>query len=163
MKFTDKELVNLYRAVKILENGEALLGMDVEKEVVEAIVMRLEGKLPKKAVSKIIKEVENLIQEAEMALEDYPDLSSEYDFDMEFGPSYPTRETMKVLKKAIAEGLCVEIDYYSRNQGKFTKRKIEPESIERRSGRAYVNAFCRLRNEDRVFKVERIKKIEVCE
>lgn len=162
MKFTDTELVNLYRAVKILENGEGLLGIDIDKDVVEELVLKLKERLPEKMISNINKEIEELIIDAETALEDDINYTSEYDFDREFGPSYPTRETMKVLNKAIEDGLCAEIDYYSMSQGKFTKRKIEPESIERRSGRAYLNAFCHLRNEDRVFRVDRIKRIKVC-
>ncbi len=162
MEFTDEELINLYRAVKILENGEGLLGIDIDRDVVEELVLKLKKRLPEKTLSNINKEIEELIAEAEMSLEDDIDYTSEYDFDREFGPSYPTMETIKVLNKAIEDGLCVEIKYYSRSQGKFTKRRIEPGNIERRSGRAYLNAFCHLRNEDRVFRVDRIKRIEVC-
>lgn len=163
MEFTDKELINLYKAVKILENGEGLLGIDIDKDVVGSLAIKLKQDLSKKTISLINGEIEELIHEAEMGMDDYIDDSSEYDFDREFGPSYPTSETMKVLNKAIEDEICVEIDYYSLSQGKFTKRKIEPESIERRSSKAYLNAFCHLRNEDRVFRVDRIKRIEVCE
>lgn len=163
MKFSEKELINLYKAVKILENGESLLGIDIDKDVVEALVIKLKQDLSEKTITMINEEIKELIHEAEMSIGDHVDDASEYDFDREFGPSYPTGETMKVLNKAIEDELCVEINYYSRSQGKFTTRKIEPESIERRSGRAYLNAFCHLRNEDRVFRVDRIKRIEVCE
>jgi len=159
MKFTKEELMNLYRAVKILENGEGLLGIDINKDIVNGLVLKLKEKLPEKAGSDINQEIESLIHQAKMALEDQ-DFHRDYDFDWEYGPSYPTKETMEVLNRAIVEERCVEIDYYSLNQGKFTKRKIKPHDIERKGGRAYLNAFCHLRNDDRVFRVDRIKRIE---
>lgn len=162
MKFTEEELMNLYRAIKILENGEGLLGIDINKGIVNGLVLKLKEKLPEKAVSIIDQKIEFLIHEAKIALEDQ-DFHGDYNFDWEYGPSYPTKETMEVLNRTIAEERCVEIDYYSLNQEKFTKRKIKPYDIERRSGRAYLNAFCHLRNDDRVFRVDRIKRIEICD
>lgn len=163
MEFTKKEFMNLYRAVKILENGEGLLGIDIDRDVVDGLVLKLKEKLPEKAVHGVDQEIDVLIREAGAALEDCNDYVPEYDFDREFGPSYPTKETMKVLNNAIADGRCVEIDYYSLSREKFTKRKVKPENIERKSGRTYFNAFCHLRNDDRVFRVDRIKRIEVCD
>ncbi|MHA1378194.1 MAG: WYL domain-containing protein [Candidatus Helarchaeota archaeon] len=67
-----------------------------------------------------------------------------------------------MLNKVIKIGNCVEIEYYSFNQEKFTQRKIEPEIIERRNSKTYLNAFCHLRNDERVFRIDRIKKIKEC-
>ncbi len=108
MKFTDKELENLYRALKILENGEGLLGIDIDESVVKVLIQKLEKYLSKKIKSKVNKEVEELIHEAEMALKEYTGGPSEYDSDREFGPSYPTGETMNVLNRAINDGLSVD-------------------------------------------------------
>jgi len=160
MDFTDKELTNLYKAVRILENGEALLGIDIEKKVIDDLILRLEERLPKKEITKINKEIETLIREAEIASNDYMDDTIEDDFDREFGPSYPTTETLKILNNAIQDDRCVNIDYYSVSSGGFTKRRIKPIEIERKDGKAYLNAFCHLRNGDRVFRISRIKSIE---
>jgi predicted DNA-binding transcriptional regulator YafY len=162
MDFTDRERISLYRALKILENGEGLLGIDIDTDVVEGLILKVQGTLSEKTVSNINEEIETLIHEAEMALDNFSESASDYESYDDFGPSYPTQETIKVLNKAINEGECVEIDYYSMSQGKFTNRKISPENIERKHGRAYLNAFCHLRNSERVFRIDRIKRIKEC-
>ena len=163
MQFTDKELENLYRAIKILENGEGLLGIDIDKNVVETLVLKLKTGLAKNAISHINTEIEMLIDEAKAAFKEDSTYMSRSDSERAFNPSYPTRETIKVLNNAIEKGICVEVEYYSNSRGEFTKRKIEPETIERRSGRVYLNAFCHLRNEERVFRIDRIKNIRECD
>ncbi|MHA1378195.1 MAG: hypothetical protein ACTSRG_07415 [Candidatus Helarchaeota archaeon] len=87
MKFTDKELENLYRAVKILENGESLLGMDIDKEIVGDLALKLKKCLSKNTISHINNEIEMLIYEVKMAIEEDSAYMSEQDFDREFGPS----------------------------------------------------------------------------
>lgn len=163
MDFTDKELINLYKAINILENGEVLLGVDIEKKVVEDLNLRLEEQLSRKVITKINQEIKTLIREAEIASYDYMNDTIEDDFDREFGPSYPTRETLKILNRAIQDDRCANIDYYSLSSGGFTTRRIKPVEIERKGGKAYLNAFCYLRNEDRVFRISRIKSIEECD
>jgi hypothetical protein len=59
-------------------------------------------------------------------------------------------------------GLSPSLDFlmsYTDTNGKSTTRKISLKSLEMNEGKLYLNAFCHLRNEDRMFLTERIKTI----
>ncbi len=58
---------------------------------------------------------------------------------------------------AIASSAAVTITYQSRTGS--TERVIEPIGYQERSGRQYLIAFCRLRNERRTFRLDRIRVI----
>lgn len=158
-------MLALFKAVKIMQSGEELLGIDIDKKIVAVLVEKFLKEINTKSAKKIDKEITHLIKEAKESskLPDYRGGAEEYGnaFDREFGPNYAYSGTLKILNQAIENGQKVEIDYYSANQGEFTKRKIKPENIERKSGTPYLNAFCYLRNDDRVFKLGRIKDIKI--
>lgn len=159
--FNKRELREILRAVKILQSGETLLGMDVDKAIVDSIIRKISEHVDKKTKRKTDDEVRQLIKESE-ELETYEEeVGEEYDFDREFGPNYPYSETLKVINRAITEGKNIKIRYYSASQGEFTEREVRPVNIERRESTPYLNAFCLLRNEDRVFKLGRIKEIKM--
>lgn len=161
LKFNKDELALMLKSLKIIENGEALLGIDIDRKLVSSLAEKLSKQASSGELKKIDDFIRSLIKEAEEYRNTRESVDSDYsgDFDEMFGPSYPYSGTLKILEKAIDEGKCVEINYYSASQGKFTKRKVQPKSIERKSGKPYINAYCFLRNEDRVFKVGRIKEI----
>ncbi len=166
-KFTKDELEFLLKSMKIMEQGEVLLGIDIDKELITTLIKKLSKDISSREQEKIDIFVALLIKEAEdyrNAWESGDDSYSEDssgDFDEEFGPTYPYSETLKILKTAIEEGKCAEINYYSASQGQFTKRKVRPESISRTDGTPYLNAYCFLRNDGRVFKLCRIKEIKI--
>lgn len=58
---------------------------------------------------------------------------------------------------AIDRSTAVTVVYRSRTG--FTERIIEPVGYQERSGRQYLVAFCRLRNERRTFRLDRIRVI----
>lgn len=164
MKFNKKELLAAFKAVKILQSGEELLGIDIDKAVVNTLAEKFQKEIDIKSAKKIGKEVASLIKEAREVIEVNEDnqlseCTEREEFDMDFGPNYAYSDTLKILNQAIENNHVVEINYYSANQGKFTKRKVKPEDIERKRGIPYLNAFCYLRNDDRVFKLSRIKDI----
>lgn len=67
------------------------------------------------------------------------------------------------LEKAIQQRRVVCIEYYSPATDTVTTREIEPYSIHLADGACYCVAFCRLRNDQRTFAVDRIRKMEVTE
>lgn len=165
MDFNEKELSILFKAIKIMESGEELLGIDINKEVIHSLVDKFLKKIDNKSAKKIDKEIIFLIKEARKFSQstNYGDYNEKYsdNFDREFGPSYPYSNTLKLLNQAIKDNKTVEINYYSTSQRGFTRRKVKPKNIERRSGTPYLNAFCYLRNDDRIFKIGRIKNIKI--
>jgi hypothetical protein len=66
-------------------------------------------------------------------------------------------ETLALLRRALAAGQPVEIEYYTAGRGDLTRRTVEPLRLEDRDGVAYLVAYCRLRRDQRTFRVDRIR------
>ena len=62
----------------------------------------------------------------------------------------------ELVQFAIASGQDLELDYYSRNRGELTHRRITPLSLE---AETYIHAYCHLRRDERVFRVSRIAEL----
>lgn len=75
-----------------------------------------------------------------------------------------TEDKVALIKQAIAENRELEITYLKANDTK-SKRPIKPQSVGQMEylGKTYLglSAFCLLRNEDRVFRVDRILEIRM--
>lgn len=64
---------------------------------------------------------------------------------------------VELVRWAIATGQDLELDYYSRNRGELTHRKITPISIE---AETYIHAYCHLRRDERVFRISRVADLK---
>jgi predicted DNA-binding transcriptional regulator YafY len=62
----------------------------------------------------------------------------------------------ELVQFAIATGQDLELDYYSRNRGELTQRRITPISIE---AETYIHAYCHLRRDERVFRISRVAEL----
>jgi len=58
-----------------------------------------------------------------------------------------------LIRFAIASHSDLELDYYSRNRGELTHRRITPISFE---AETYLHAYCHLRRDERIFRISRI-------
>lgn len=58
---------------------------------------------------------------------------------------------------AIAAGQDLELDYYSRNRGELTHRRVTPISLE---AETYLHAYCHLRHDERVFRMSRVAELK---
>ena len=65
-----------------------------------------------------------------------------------------------IMKEAIKNKNKVKIKYYSKNSG-ITKRKIHPAELFIYIDKWYIAAFCELRNEIRLFKLDDIIEYEI--
>lgn len=65
------------------------------------------------------------------------------------------------LKKAINEGKKIKVNYYSMSSNQTTKRKLDPYNLFFNKGAPYLYAYCHLREEKRIFRIDRIKKIKL--
>ena len=72
-------------------------------------------------------------------------------------------EYLEVLKKAVEEKKCVQIEYHSFNSNEMTKREFEPYLLEIYEGCWHVTGYCRLRKKIREFRVSRIKSLALTE
>ncbi len=68
-------------------------------------------------------------------------------------------EEFKGILNVIENSQMMYIEYVA-NNSQPSKRVIVPESIFLRDGNFYLNAFCHLRHENRLFRLDRIEKFE---
>jgi predicted DNA-binding transcriptional regulator YafY len=71
----------------------------------------------------------------------------------------PQELHLQPILKAIANRVVVEIKYASIEKNEITQRKIEPVGIYNLGTHWYLIAFCRLRNDYRNFRTDKIKKL----
>jgi predicted DNA-binding transcriptional regulator YafY len=71
----------------------------------------------------------------------------------------PTAPLLPELERAIAQGATIEMDYHTAGRQHLLSRRVDPLRLEWRGGVPYLVAFCHLRQEPRVFRVDRIERI----
>jgi len=71
----------------------------------------------------------------------------------------PTGPLLEALEAAIRERAVVEIEYYTAGRAQRTVRRVEPLRLEWHGDVAYLIAYCHLRGEQRVFRVDRIERM----
>lgn len=69
------------------------------------------------------------------------------------------REIVEQVTKAIADKKRIQMRYASASRGRTTRREVDPYRLWYASGGLYLVGYCRLRNELRMFAVERIKTV----
>jgi hypothetical protein len=67
---------------------------------------------------------------------------------------------LTTIKRALEESRPVEIVYHTAGRGERTTRVVEPLRFEERGGATYLVAYCRLRREERVFRLDRIEQAQ---
>jgi len=70
-------------------------------------------------------------------------------------------DSVGALRQAAADGRVVRIVYRSVGKEETTEREVEPWSVFATLGRWYVTGHCRLVDDERTFRVDRIKELEV--
>lgn len=74
-----------------------------------------------------------------------------------------SRKFLTVIQQALAEQRIIEIEYYAPSRQSRSRRKVEPYRLWF-SGRAhYLIGYCRLRNDVRLFAVDRIRSLTLCD
>jgi hypothetical protein len=70
-------------------------------------------------------------------------------------------EVLALVRDALAQDALLDLEYYTAGRGELTKRTVEPLRLEDRDGAAYLVAYCRLRQDQRVFRVDRIRSAQI--
>lgn len=68
---------------------------------------------------------------------------------------------LRDLRQAVADGVCVDIVYYSFAHDERTERRIEPSRFFPADGHWYVAAWCHRAEGERVFRLDRIEQLRV--
>lgn len=76
--------------------------------------------------------------------------------------SYPEPERLDVLRLALRFGSDVRMIYFSASSMRFTERVVTPLSLSQaRAGHWLLRGFDHLRDEERTFRVGRIKEVSL--
>lgn len=79
-----------------------------------------------------------------------------------WGERAENRARFSLIQQAILQNHLLQISYHATESG-FSEREIEPVRLCFRGQDWYVQAFCRMRQEFRTFKLSRMEHIEICE
>lgn len=72
------------------------------------------------------------------------------------------KELFEQMRESVLRHRVLEFDYYGQ-RGEMTKRTVEPVQLLFKDYTWYLRAFCRKRNDMRLFKVRRMKRVRVLE
>lgn len=79
--------------------------------------------------------------------------------DIDLGPAAPT--LLEDLQRAVAERRSVDLDYYSFGRDERTQRRVDPWRVYAVEGHWYLDGYCHLSGEQRVFRIDRIREATV--
>ena len=68
---------------------------------------------------------------------------------------------LAIVRDAAAKHERIEIDYWSAGRNEFTTRRIDPEVVFFATGEWYVGAYCHLAQDERMFRVDRIRAVRL--
>lgn len=69
--------------------------------------------------------------------------------------------TLATLRRAVDERRAVQMTYYSFGRDEWTERVVEPYAVFNAAGQWYVSARCRTVDDDRLFRVDRVRDVLV--
>ncbi|MFP3913551.1 MAG: helix-turn-helix transcriptional regulator [Actinomycetota bacterium] len=73
----------------------------------------------------------------------------------------PEPDLVRPLREAAADRRVVEIVYTSLGRGDTTQRQVEPWAVFASLGNWYLTGYCRLAEAERIFRLDRIRRMEV--
>lgn len=79
--------------------------------------------------------------------------------DVELGTAPP--EVLEAVQRAAADRRQIEIEYYSYGRDEWTERVVDPHRVFGSAGEWYVAAYCHRVEDDRLFRVDRIRRATV--
>jgi len=82
-------------------------------------------------------------------------VDAEESVDVSLGPAPP--ETLRALSDAVAGHRQVEMEYYAFGRDEWTRRVVDPYAVFSAGGQWYVSAFCHAVDDERLFRVDRIR------
>jgi predicted DNA-binding transcriptional regulator YafY len=78
-------------------------------------------------------------------------------------PMYSIDDKLPLINKALEQRSVLKVEYYSMDREEVTTRQIEPYFLEKRYNYYILIAYCRWREDIRLFRVDRIKSVALTE
>lgn len=107
------------------------------------------------ALASALKKLERVLPEAARAR--YQQMGRQLDLTLE------APEGLSTLSHAIVENREVTFDYFSAGRGETEHRRVQPHEVFSHRGQWYLNAFCLTRQENRLFRLDRINQVAATE
>jgi hypothetical protein len=114
-----------------------------------ALLDQLEGLIDENELT----ELASLAERANDRLSDLLDGYSAFPAPL---PDVDEAAIQDVIERALEDAHPVKIVYHTAGRGERTERVVEPLRLEERGGARYLIAYCRLRQEESVFRIDRI-------
>jgi len=140
LRFTGEEAASLFLAGNFLLQQK---GFPYQKDMHLAL-LKIENLLQKDN-KKYIREVKDSISFSIQKLKDYEDYS----------------ETFTLLNEAILNKRHIHLKYYTISRDEITTRTVNPYHLMFRQGVWYLIAYCHWRQEIKIFRIDRIKEMEI--
>ncbi len=67
-------------------------------------------------------------------------------------------DTLAVLRQAVADGVRVDLEYYTYGRDELTERTVDPSRVFSDQGNWYLSGWCHRAEGERVFRVDRIRQ-----
>jgi len=132
----------------------------LSRQEVSTLLMALRG-IEKAYISQELRSIMDKLEHIEDTIQNSEDSKSNVLFDFSsWGKSGYTEKKVKCIKGAINYKNVIRFMYFNAN-GTYTERDIEPIHLLLKSTSWYVYGFCRVRNDYRLFKLSRIKNLEI--
>jgi len=132
-------------------------------EEMTSILSALKGinkTLEDKTIDTTIEKIRSLVPESAKS-DNYLSLNETIAIDiLPWGATENIKEKLKIIKKAANERKTLTIKYFSSSE-ETSERIIEPMTLVLKGVSWYLFAFCKTKNDFRVFKLARIKSIKV--
>lgn len=78
-------------------------------------------------------------------------------------PMYNIDETLPKVQEAVEKQRALKVEYYSMDREEVNVREVEPYFLEKRYNYYILMAYCRWREDIRLFRVDRIKSLVILE
>lgn len=134
----------------------------------EAAAMITAGKMTEKLTDISLEQNYNTALEKVKAVMRYSDKEFMEKLEKQILVIYPKSEKqvfpncfMAPIQKALTHNNTINLEYYSNSKKESTRREIEPIGICFYGGKWHLLAYCKLRNEYRDFRVDRIKHLTI--
>ena len=85
-------------------------------------------------------------------------------FRLAAGPGAPARrmqERIRAIEQAMAQRREIRVEYYTASRDTMTERPVRPYAIIEHQGQWYLVAFCKLRNRELPFRIDRIRTVRL--
>lgn len=89
-------------------------------------------------------------------------------FRLAVGPGTPVprsgsklQERIRTIEQAMAQRREIQVEYYTASRDTMTERPVRPYAIIEHQGQWYLVAFCKLRNRELPFRIDRIRSVRL--